>query len=247
MTFPQSSLCAEAHRARNRTTAPSPRGAGHRSTSAYEIPASRSKLLPSLGPLVRSSGPAQRTRGNLGDSHRARLTATLSQTGDLFDHLALCFMTRRDLHDGRACRRDGEPYGLSVSLFRSIQERQIDVITMAATRETDTGNIEDRLALPEAQVGLPPGKRWQVWGDPVKLPHMLVTARRLLIGLNCSHVKNWGANSSLALSFIKKPSALVMKGFMVATMNPFSWDVVLRSTLSDQRRGQVPADGRSDH
>jgi hypothetical protein len=156
-------------------------------------------------------------------------------------------MTRGDLHDRRAGRRDSETYGLSVILSRSIQEREIDVITMAATRETDTGNIEERLALQENQVGLPPGKRWRVWGDPVKLPHMLVTARRQLNRLNCSHVKNWGANSSLALSFIKKPSALVMQGFMVATLNPFSWDVVLRSTLSDQRRGQVPADGRSDH
>jgi hypothetical protein len=156
-------------------------------------------------------------------------------------------MTRRDLHDRRFGRRDSEPYGLSFILSCSIQGRQIEVITMTATRETDTGDIEERLALPETRVGLPPGKRWQVWGDPVELPHMLVTARRLLIGLNCSHVKNWGANSSLALSFIKNSSALVMKGFMVATMNPFSWDVVLRSTLSDQRRGQVPADGRSDH
>jgi hypothetical protein len=39
------------------------------------------------------------------------------------------------------------------------------------------------------------------------------------------------------------PLHVVMKGFMVATMNPFSWDVVLRSALADQRRGQVSADG----
>jgi hypothetical protein len=120
-------------------------------------------------------------------------------------------MTRRDLHDRRAGRRDSEPYGLSFILSCSIQGRQIDVIAMTATGGIDTGDIEGSLALPENQMSLPPGKRWQVWGDPVELPHMLVTARRRLIGLNCSHVKNWGANSSRALSFIKKPSALVMK------------------------------------
>jgi hypothetical protein len=152
-------------------------------------------------------------------------------------------MTRGDLHDRRAGRRDSEPYGLSVILSRSIQERQMDVITMTATRKTDTGDIEGSLALQENQMGLPPGKRRRVWGDPVELPHMLVTARRQLIGLNCSHVKNWGVNSSRALSFIKNPGAPVMKGFMVATMNPVSWDVFLRSALSDQWRGQVPADG----
>ena len=63
----------------------------------------------------------------------------------------LHFMTRRDLHDRRAGRRNSEPYGLSVILSRSIQERQIDVITMAATRETDTGDIEERLALPKTR------------------------------------------------------------------------------------------------
>jgi hypothetical protein len=156
-------------------------------------------------------------------------------------------MTRGDLHDRRSGQQNSEPHGLYIIVSCSIQGRQIDVITMTATRETDTGDIEGSLALQENQMGLPPGKRWQVWGDPVELPHMLVTARRQLNRLNCSHGKNWGANSSRALSFIKNPSAPVMKGFMVATMNPLNWDVVLRSTLSDQRRGQVPADGRSDH
>jgi hypothetical protein len=54
---------------------------------------------------------------------------------------------------------------------------------------------------------------------------MLVTARRRFVGLHCPHVKNWVANSSHALFFIKNPAAPVVKGFMVGTMNPFSWDV----------------------
>ena len=82
-----------------------------------------------------------------------------------------------------------------------------------------------------------------MWGDPVELSHMLATARRQLNGLNCSHAKNWGAYPARVLSIMNNPSALVMKGFMVATMNPLSWDVVLRSTLSDQWRGPIPAEG----
>ena len=46
----------------------------------------------------------------------------------------LHFMTRRDLHDRRVSRRNREPYGLSAIVSCSIQERQIDVTTMAATQ-----------------------------------------------------------------------------------------------------------------
>ena len=77
----------------------------------------------------------------------------------------------------------------------------------------------------------------------MELPGALKVIRRPLIRLVCSHAKNWGASSVRALCFMMNPLLVVMKGFMVATMNPFSWDVVLRSALADQRRGQVPADG----
>ena len=163
-------------------------------------------------PWVGSFRPAQRPRENLGDKNQTGPAATPSRTGHLFAYLALCFMTRRDLHDWRSGRRNGEPYGLSFILSCSIQGRQIDVITMTATRETDTGDIEGSLALQENQMGLPPGKRWQVWGDPVELPHMTMTARRQLIQLNCSHAKNWGANSVRALSLVRNPLSGIMKG-----------------------------------
>ena len=55
----------------------------------------------------------------------------------------------------------------------------------------------------------------------------LIVIRRPLIRLVCSHVKNWGENSARA--FLREESSLRHhEGFMVASMNPFSRDVVPR-------------------
>jgi hypothetical protein len=55
-------------------------------------------------------------------------------------------MTRGDLHDRRAGRRNSEPYGLSIFLSRSIGVWRIDAIEAGPTRKTDTGDVEDSLA-----------------------------------------------------------------------------------------------------
>ena len=152
------SLSGEVRRARNRITAPSPRHAGRRSGSAYEISASMSKLLPTLAPFVRSSRPAQRTRGDLGDSRRARPTATLFQTGDLFDHLAVYFMTRGDLHDRGAYRRNSKPYGLSICLSTSVGLRSIVGTTKRLmAKDGSRDRVNPRYSLVE-EMSLPPGK-----------------------------------------------------------------------------------------
>jgi hypothetical protein len=53
--------------------------------------------------------------------------------------------------------------------------------------------------------------------------------------------KELGSEPVRALCYVVNPFRVVMNGFMVATMNPFSWDDVRRSAFSDQRRGQAPA------
>jgi hypothetical protein len=92
---------------------------------------------------------------------------------------------------------------------------------------------------------LPPGKQDGQRDTPVELRCMEVVVRRPLIRLVCSHEKNWVADSAHELFFRMNPLCSVMKGFMVATMNPLSWDVVRPSALSDQRDTQVSTNGQS--
>jgi hypothetical protein len=164
----------------------------------------------------------------------------------LFIYLALPFMTRRDLHDRRAGRRKSEPYGFSFCLRASVGLRSI-VGTAERLLAKDCGR--DRVNPPSSQaneMSLPPGKRgWERYAR-VELPRIVLVVRRPLIRLVCSHAKNWAANSAHELSFMMNPLCSVMKGFMVATMNPLSWDVVRRSALSDQCAAKCRSTGHSD-
>jgi hypothetical protein len=89
------------------------------------------------------------------------------------------------------------------------------------------------------EISLPPGKRGGQRDSPIELPCKVVVIWRPLILLVCSHAKNWVADSPHDLFFRVKPLCSVMKGFMVATVNHLSWDVVRPSALSDQRGTQV--------
>ena len=79
---------------------------------------------------VASFRPAQRSRENLGNRDQMGPAATSPRTGHLFAYLALCFMTRRDLHDRRAGRRSDEPYGFSFSLRTSFELRSAVLTTV---------------------------------------------------------------------------------------------------------------------
>ena len=83
------------------------------------------------------------------------------------------------------------------------------------------------------RMSLPPGKRGGEDHAPVELPRVVVEVRRPLIQLVCSHRKNWAPDSAYELSFKMNPLCSVMKGFMVTTMNPLTWDVARASALSD--------------
>jgi hypothetical protein len=54
--------------------------------------------------------------------------------------------------------------------------------------------------------------------------------------------KELGGEFATRAFLIMNPHRVIMKGFMVATMNPLSWDVVRRFAVSDQRHSHVPAD-----
>jgi hypothetical protein len=174
---------------------------------------------------VASFRPAQRSRENLGNRDQMGPAATSPRTGHLFAYLALSFMTRSDLHDRGTGRRNREPYELSFCPRTSIGLPSSIGITERLMTKSHSRDRANPRSLRVHEMSLPPGKRDGQRDTPVELRCMEVVVRRPLIRLVCSHAKNWVADSAHELFFTMNPLCSVMKGFMVATMNPLSWDV----------------------
>ena len=176
----------------------------------------RCRVLPWVG----SSRPAQRPRENLGDKDPTGPAATSPRTGHLFAYLALSFMTRSDLHDRGAGRRNREPYELSFCPRTSIGLPSSIGITERLMTKSHSRDRANPRSLRVHEMSLPPGKREGQRDTPVELRCMVVVVRRPLIRLVCSHAKNWVADSAHGLFFRMNPLCSVMKGLMVTPMNP---------------------------
>ena len=127
---------------------------------------------------------------------------------------------------GALVSRNSEPYGLSFCPRTSIGLPSSIGITERLMTKSHSRDRANPRSLRVHEMSLPPGKRDGQRDTPVELRCMEVVVRRPLIRLVYSHAKNWVADSAHELFFRMNPLCSVMKGFMAATMNPLSWDVV---------------------
>jgi hypothetical protein len=72
--------------------------------------------------------------------------ATLSQTGHLFDHLALCFMTSGGLHDRRVRLDNSERSKLAIFQCCSVGLRSGDVTAALLIRDVGIRDREGSLS-----------------------------------------------------------------------------------------------------
>jgi hypothetical protein len=142
--------------------------AGSRELSLSSSPEKSSSL--SMRPSFWTHPSAATPRSPRGQCPGPAPTGAAPRSPWVIVHLAVCFMTRGDLHDRRAGGRNSEPYGLSIFPWYSIGVRQIHRTTAGRTRTTRTSKSGGFCPQRGNPIAPPPGKtgRWE--GDPEERP-----------------------------------------------------------------------------